>query len=86
MSYGRRAGAAKLALECDTDLDGLKASRSQRHKAMLDVIEQLEREGSAIRGGFVPPTIGHTSDARGYPAIMEHSDLTRPSWRHGPRH
>jgi hypothetical protein len=76
-----KAAAAKLTREFDKDIDGLKTSRSQRHKAMLNVIAALEDE--AAREGFsytVPDASESVADVAGYPQEMEHTDLARPDW------
>ncbi len=75
-----RAAAAKLALEFDKDLDGLKTSRSQRHKAMLDTITQLEAEQAQGNYTFTAPKIGKVADAKNYPTEFELSDVGSPSW------
>lgn len=76
-----KAAAAKLAREFDKDLDGLKTSRSQRHKAMLDVIASLESEQAAGNFAFtVPDASEQVGDVGGYPVEMEHTDLGRPDW------
>jgi hypothetical protein len=76
-----KAAAAKLAREFDRDLDGLKTSRSQRHKAMLNVIEALENEQARENASFtVPDASEQVGDVGGYPKEMEHTDLGRPDW------
>lgn len=77
-----RAAAAKLSLEFDKNLDGLSTSRSQRHKAMLDTIAQLESEQMQGNFTFTVPEIGTTADADAdnYPPIFEHTDIGRPDW------
>ena len=76
-----KAAAAKLAREFDKDLDGLKTSRSQRHKAMLDVIASLESEQAAGNFAFTAPdAAGQVGDVGGYPGALEHTDLGRPDW------
>lgn len=73
-----RSAAAKLALEFDRDMDGLKTNRSQRHKAVLDTITQLEAEQVAGNFAFTAPSIGNVADAENYPLCFEHSDIAGP--------
>lgn len=77
-----KAAAAKLAREFDKDIDGLKTSRSQRHKAMLNIIAALEdekaREDSACI--TIPSASGQVADVAGYPKELEHTDLGGPDW------
>lgn len=73
-----RSAAAKLALEYDKDLDGLKTNRSQRHKAMLDTIAQLEAEQALGNFSFTPPSAGKVADVENYPLSFEHSDVAGP--------
>jgi hypothetical protein len=75
-----RAAAAKLALEFDKDIDGLKTSRSQRHKAMLDTIAHLEAEQAAGNFDFTMPTSGAVADSENYPNEFVPTDLASPSW------
>jgi hypothetical protein len=75
-----KAAAAKLALEFDKDIDGLKTSRSQRHKAMMDVIAALEDEQARETSSFVVPEAGQVADVAGYPKEFESTDLAAPSW------
>ena len=76
-----KAAAAKLAREFDKDLDGLKTSRSQRHKAMLDVIANLEAEIANVNYAFSKLDASEqVGDVGGYPIEMEHTDLGRPDW------
>jgi hypothetical protein len=75
-----RAATAKLALEFDKDLDGLKTNRSQRHKAMLDTIAQLEAEQAQGSFKFIAPAIGKIADSTKYPKSFEPSDLAAPGW------
>jgi hypothetical protein len=83
-----KAAAAKLSLEYDKDLDGLKTSRSQRHKAMLDTIAQLEAEQAIGDFTFTVPASGSTSDGQvsdvaNYPKALVHTDLAAPTWEAG---
>lgn len=73
-----RSAAAKLALEFDKDLDGLKTNRSQRHKAVLDTITQLEAEQAQGNFSFTPPSAGKVADVENYPTCFEHSDIAGP--------
>lgn len=75
-----KAAAAKLAREFDKDIDGLKTSRSQRHKAMLNVIAALEDEAAREGFSYTVPEAGQVADVAGYPTEMEHTDLGRPDW------
>ncbi|MCK9571046.1 hypothetical protein M0R72_19010 [Candidatus Pacearchaeota archaeon] len=75
-----KAAAAKLAREFDKDIDGLKTSRSQRHKAMLNVIAALEDEAARENASYTVPESGTVADVAGYPIEMEHTDLGRPDW------
>jgi hypothetical protein len=75
-----KAAAAKLAREFDRDIDGLKTSRSQRHKAMLNVIAALEDEAARENASYTAPEAGQVADVAGYPTEMEHTDLGRPDW------
>ena len=75
-----RAAAAKLALEFDKDIDGLKTSRSQRHKAMLDTIAQLDAEVSAGNFAFTAPEAGEVADVANYPKEFAHTDIAAPTW------
>jgi hypothetical protein len=77
-----RAAAAKLSLEFDKNLDGLSTSRSQRHKAMLDTIAQLEADQVQGNFAFTVPEIGTTADADAdnYPLIFEPTDVGRSDW------
>jgi hypothetical protein len=79
-----KAAAAKLAREFDKDIDGLSTSRSQRHKAMISIIEQLEKdvatEDAAENLSFtLPDASGAVADVEGYPVEFEPSDLGRPA-------
>lgn len=78
-----KAAAAKLAREFDRDIDGLKTSRSQRHKAMLNVIEALENEAARENASYTVPESGTVADVAGYPTELEHTDLSRPDWDEG---
>jgi hypothetical protein len=75
-----KAAAAKLAREFDKDIDGLKTSRSQRHKAMLNVITTLEDEAAREGFSYTVPEVGQVADVAGYPPELEHTDLGRPDW------
>lgn len=75
-----KAAAAKLAREFDKDIDGLKTSRSQRHKAMLNVIAALEDEAAREGFSYTAPEAGQVADVAGYPRELEHTDLGRPDW------
>lgn len=78
-----RAAAAKLALEFDKNLDGLSTSRSQRHKAMLNVIAALEDEEARELSSFtyvVPDASETVGDSTKYPVDFEPSDLSGPGW------
>jgi hypothetical protein len=75
-----KAAAAKLALEFDRDLDGLKTSRSQRHKAMLNVIEALENEAARENATYTAPEAGQVADVAGYPDEFEPTVLVGPDW------
>ncbi len=75
-----RAAAAKLAKEFDRDLDGLKTSRSQRHKAMLDTIAQLEAEQAQGNYTFTAPSVGTVADVANYPTEFELSNVAGPDW------
>jgi hypothetical protein len=79
-----KAAAAKLAREFDKDIDGLSTSRSQRHKAMISIIEQLEKdvadEDAAENLSFtMPDASAEVADVDGYPVEFEPSDLGRPA-------
>ena len=76
-----KAAAAKLALEFDKNVDGLSTSRSQRHKAMLDVIASLEAEQAAGNFAFTIHTAtGQVADVAGYPKEFTPTDLAAPTW------
>jgi hypothetical protein len=75
-----KAAAAKLAREFDKDLDGQKTSRSQRHKAMLNVIAALEDEAARENASYIVPDSGEVADVVGYPRAFEHSDLAAQDW------
>jgi hypothetical protein len=80
-----RAAAAKLALEFDKDLEGIRTNRSQRHRAMLDTIAQLEAQQAQGNFTFTVPEMGTVADADAdnYPLTFEPSDITRPDWGEG---
>lgn len=75
-----RSAAAKLALEFDKNLDGLSTHRSQRHKAMLDTIAQLEAEKTQSNFTFTVPEIGTIADEGNYPTEFEESDIAAADW------
>ncbi len=75
-----KAAAAKLAKEFDKDIDGLKTSRSQRHKAMLNVIAALEDEAAMENASFTAPEAGQVADVAGYPDEFESTELAGPDW------
>jgi hypothetical protein len=75
-----KAAAAKLAREFDKDIDGLKTSRSQRHKAMLNVIEALENEAARGDATYTAPEAGQVADVAGYPDEFEPTELVGPDW------
>ena len=75
-----RACAAKLSLEFDKDLDGLSTSRSQRHKAMLDVIVELEKDQAISNMTFTVPTVAAIADKAQYPDLLEPTDVDALEW------
>ncbi len=75
-----KAAAAKLAKEFDKDIDGLKTSRSQRHKAMLNVIAALEDEAAMENASLTAAEAGLVGDVSGYPVQFESTELAGPDW------
>jgi hypothetical protein len=76
-----KAAAAKLAHECDIVASKGQAMKSQRHKAMLDVIASLEADQAAGNFAFLIPTAaGQVADVAGYPKEFESTDLKGPTW------
>jgi len=82
-----RAAAARLAHECDTTASRATSAKSQRHKAMLEVITQLktEQNTSPLKGDYSPDTSvpTETRDSEDYPDEYRLSSLHGPSRRGG---